>query len=237
MRKQFWVLERGKWQLIWEEQQGLSAQAASTKAHRWPYPEPPLQPWTSTHPSGLYWMRKVKSIRSFSPQHEGSARWLWPWADVLQPGSSSRVMAVVALLIVVHLLQASYQQTTFSASGFAHTLFQTVVTWSRGEQGCGRSRGQEAQQPRGASSNFTICPSCLQSVAWQPKTPRRCALPSTVTQPAQAFLQKTSLPGAFCSPKEPSPNLCPTAHLESNQGGIWWSWDRSSHPYSLGVAL
>lgn len=36
-------------------------------------------------------------------------------------------MAVAALLPVVHHLQVSHQQTTFSAPGFAHTLLQTVV--------------------------------------------------------------------------------------------------------------
>lgn len=126
-------------------------------------------------------MRTVKSIRSL-------------WSHILSPAQSicwvlavgrcpaaageGAVVAVAALLPVAHLLQVSYQQATFSASGFAHALFQTVVARSRGEQSRGRSKGQQSQ---GASSNSTICPSCLQSVAWQPTPPRRCVWPSTVT--------------------------------------------------------
>lgn len=173
-----------------------------------------LQPCTSTHPSGLYCMRKVKSIRSLWRPHSVPSM-----KDLLSAGASSghgqmslsqvaagevAVVAVAALLPAVHLLQSGlWSANTFSASGFAHALSQSVAAWGRGEQSRGRSKGQEGQQPKAASSNFTICPSCLQSVVWQPKPPRDVLYPALSPT-------STGIPSENISvPKEPIPNPCP----------------------------
>lgn len=52
------------------------------------------------------------------------------------PAEAGKVVAVAvaALLPVVHLLQVSHLQTTFSPTGFAQTLFPTVVTGTVSEQ-------------------------------------------------------------------------------------------------------
>lgn len=121
-------------------------------------------------------MRKLKSVRSLWWPHS-----LLSVKNLLSAGASSghgqtscsqaaaagevSVVAVAALLPVVHLLQVSDQQTTFSASGFALTLFQTVAVWSRAVTD---PRARRDSSHGVQSSNFPICPICLQSMSWQP---------------------------------------------------------------------
>lgn len=130
---------------------------------------------------------------------------------------SSREVAVVAAaapLLVVHLFQVPHQQASCSASGFAYTLFQTVVTWSRGERSRGRSKGQERQRSQGP-----------------PFVPAACrAWHGTQNHPGGVFcpalsLTSTGIPSEniFSPPRaqsQPVPRLRPTAHLESNQAVI-----------------
>lgn len=164
-------------------------------------------------------------VATFSPQHEGSAQcWgkLWPWADVPQPGRAAGevpVVAVAAPLLVVHLFQVPHQQATCSASGFAYTLFQTVVTWSRGERSRGRSKGQEGQRSQGPP----FVPAACRAWHGTQNHPGGGVLPSTVThQHRHSFREHLCL--MPFSPQraqsQPVPRLRPTAHLESNQAVI-----------------
>lgn len=228
MRNQFWVLERHKWQLIWEGQQGLSAQAASTKAHRWPYPESPLQPWTLTHPSRLCWMRKVQSIRT-----------LW-WPRSL-PSTKGQALAVGRCPAARHSSRGggcggsgccSASCTSPSALPPAnHLQCFWICPRTLPDRLCGAGVSRAVADPRARRDSKHR----VQALT-PPFVPAACrAWHGTQNHPGQVFYPALS-PTSTCIPSgnirawcllfpqraqsHPVPGLHPSAHLESNQGGI-----------------
>lgn len=126
----------------------------------WPHPPPSMKDLLSAGESSGHG-------RCSAARQQQQGRWLW-WQWLL---SCQLYIFFRSLSSANHLQCPRICPHTLADSG----------CWSRDEWSCGRCRGQEGQQSQGARSNLTFCPSCLQSVAWQPKPPRRCALPSTVT--------------------------------------------------------
>lgn len=165
-------------------------------------------------------VHQVFVVATFSPQHEGSAQcWgkLWPWADVPQPGRAAGevpVVAVAAPLLVVHLFQVPHQQATCSASGFAYTLFQTVVTWSRGERSRGRSKGQERQRSQGPPFVPAACR------AWHGTQNHPGGVFCPALSPTSTGIPSENIFSPQRAQSQPVPRLRPTAHLESNQAVI-----------------
>lgn len=233
MRQQFCALERHKWQLIWEGQQGLPAQAPSTKAHRWSYPEPPSShakahtpvgctAWERLNPSGLCgghilspaW--RICSVlgqalamgRCPSARQQQQGRWLWwQWLLFCQ--------------LYIFFSQVSDQQTP---SVPLDLPIHSPRVWLHGAEvsravADPRARRDSSQKLPALTSPFV--PAACRAWRGSQNHPGMC-FTQHCHPPAQEFLQKTSL-----SPKSPVPTpalLVPNAHLESNQGEVWWSW-------------
>lgn len=240
MRHQFWVLERRIGQLIWEVQQGLFAWT-STKAHRWPYPEPPPSP-VDIHPSQLCLSEKVSihqlfMMATFFPQHEGSHMLshllhvqcggkLLAWADVLTASQQQQGRWLWWQWLLCCQLYIFLRPPICKSPAVPLDLHKCSSRWWL-QRVQVRSTPADLRARRGTGAAIAGCRPWIHHLSQLPAahvTAAENTQGRSFTQqhlpPAWSFVQQRYLPDALCPLKQPS--YCPLPCLPPNTAHLQW---------------